>query len=112
MPLPAMKEPFLAVKPGAFRLLISISRILANEGVRAYLVGGFVRDLLLGRDTADIDIAVEADALATARKTAGALNGKYVPLDTENGIGRVIIPGEEYYIDFTTIKGAIEDDLA
>jgi poly(A) polymerase len=107
-----MKEPILAVKPGAFRLLTTVSRILVNEGIQGYLVGGFVRDLLLGRDTADIDIAVQADALATARKTADVLNGTYVPLDTENGVGRVVIPGEEYYIDFTTIKGSIEDDLA
>ena len=36
-----------------------------REGV--YLVGGTVRDILLGREGFDIDIAVEGDAIAFAR---------------------------------------------
>jgi len=102
----------LAVKPGALRLLKTIQRLIAAEGIPAFLVGGFVRDLLLGRDTADIDIAVGADARETARKIAAALGGKYISLDAENGVGRVVIPREKYYIDFTTLAGDIEKDLA
>lgn len=33
-------------------------------GVRAYVVGGFVRDLLLGRQNEDLDIVIEGDAVA------------------------------------------------
>ena len=36
------------------------------ERVPAYLVGGVVRDLLLGRDVADLDVAIEGDAEALA----------------------------------------------
>jgi len=36
--------------------LTAISSFLAEQGIKSYLVGGFVRDMLLGRDTADIDI--------------------------------------------------------
>ncbi len=107
-----MEDVKLAVKPGAFRLLDKIRSILAAEGVPAYIVGGFVRDLLCGRATADIDIAVGAGALETAQKIAAAFAGKYVPLDTENGAARVIIPGEAQHIDFTTMQGSIEEDLA
>jgi poly(A) polymerase len=106
-----MKDLELAVNPGAFRLLDKINRFLAAEGIPAYLVGGFVRDCLFGRDTDDIDIAVGADALETARKVAAALGGKYIALDTENGVGRVIIPGEMYHLDFSTIDSDIEQDL-
>ncbi len=107
-----MEDMRLAVKPGAFRLLNKINRLLAAEGVPAYLVGGCVRDWLLGRDTADIDIAVGADALETARKVAAALGGKYISLDAENGVGRVIIPEEAWHLDFCTLVGDIEGDLA
>jgi tRNA nucleotidyltransferase (CCA-adding enzyme) len=37
-----------------------------------YLVGGAVRDLLLGRDLGDVDVAVEGDAIALARRLAEA----------------------------------------
>lgn len=39
--------------------------------VRAYLVGGSVRDLLLGADRVDLDVAVEGDAIALAQSLGG-----------------------------------------
>ncbi|MBI4266762.1 MAG: HD domain-containing protein [Chloroflexi bacterium] len=113
-----MKELKLTVKPEASQLLAGLGYFLAREGVRSFLVGGFVRDMLLGRETADIDITV-ADALAVAARVAGAFGGKYVPLDEVNGIGRVVLPdstrpgaGGKWEIDFSTLKGDIEQDLA
>ena len=44
-------------------------------GARAYAVGGIVRDLLLGRRTSELDIAVEGDALALARRLASEWGG-------------------------------------
>jgi poly(A) polymerase len=105
-------EDIPVVKPDVSRLLNRISRYLAKEGVNSYLVGGFVRDTLLGRDTDDIDIAVDADALATASGAAAALGGKYVPLDEQNGVGRVVLPETKWQVDFTTLQGNIEQDLA
>jgi poly(A) polymerase len=107
-----MEDLRLVVKPEASRLLTKISRFLTEEGIPAYLVGGFVRDILLGRDTADIDIAVAADALSTADKVAVALDGKYIPLDEENGVARVVLPDGKWQIDFTALHGDIEQDLA
>jgi tRNA nucleotidyltransferase (CCA-adding enzyme) len=43
----------------------------AAAGLDAYLVGGVVRDLLLGRDRADIDVVVEGDARALAARLGG-----------------------------------------
>lgn len=102
----------LNIEPGALDLLKKISRILTEYGVASYLVGGFVRDMLLGRRTADIDIAVAADALEVARKVAAAMGGRYVLLDAENRIGRVVTFEEQWDIDFSTLQGSIEDDLA
>ncbi len=113
-----MEDLKLSVKPEAARLLTRVGRFLADEGIQSYLVGGFVRDMLLGRDTADIDIAV-ADALTIAPRVASALGGRYVPLDEVNGIGRVVQLGNggsaakgRWELDFSTIKGNIEQDLA
>jgi len=110
MPFHVMKDLRPAVNPDSLQILTRISRFLIDEGVPAYLVGGFVRDMLLGRDTADTDIAVAADALATASGAADILGARYVPL--EERLGRVVFPESGRYIDFTTLEGGIETDLA
>ncbi len=45
----------------------------ASEGIPAYLVGGAVRDLLLGSDRADIDVVVEGDVAPLAAALGGEL---------------------------------------
>lgn len=103
----------VSIKPEAARLLTEISRRLASKNNRAYIVGGFVRDALLERDNEDIDIAVAADAMETARDIAEIFYGKYIPLDDVNLTGRVVLPENKWFIDFTTLKGdTIEADLA
>jgi tRNA nucleotidyltransferase (CCA-adding enzyme) len=59
------------------RALPGMDRLLpALEGLPpAYLVGGALRDLMLGIASPDLDIAVEADAHATARALAERLDG-------------------------------------
>ncbi len=100
-------------------LLTRVSNFLAEQNVESYIVGGFVRDVLLGRDTADIDLAVASDALEVAPKVASALGGKYVLLDEVNRVGRVVLIDKaassskaQWELDFSTFKGNIEQDLA
>ncbi len=108
----------LSVKPGASSLLTRVSQFLNKKGIKSYLIGGFVRDMLLGRDTADIDIALVADALEVAPKVAKALGGRYVLLDEVNRIGRVVLVNEDapiggkWELDFSTIEDNIAQDLA
>jgi poly(A) polymerase len=114
MYLPVMPDLKPVLKPRVFSLLTRVSGLLTEQGIAAYLIGGLVRDMLLERNTADIDIAVAADALKVAPKLAGALGGKYVLLDGVNRIGRVVLaPGEgvEWEIDLATIEGDITQDL-
>ena len=96
----------------ALSLLTEVSHFLTEQGIESYIVGGFVRDVLLERDTADIDIAVAGDALDIASKVAGNLGGKYVLLDKVNRVGRVVLRDERHWgIDFSTFEGSIEQDL-
>ena len=101
-------------EPKTSLLLNKVSGFLTEQGVKSYLVGGFVRDVLLERDTADIDIAVASDGLQVAPQVATALGGKYVLLDEINRVGRVVVAGEagRWELDFSTFGGTIEQDLA
>ena len=93
-------------------LLARCITLLGADSTAAWLVGGTVRDQLLGRDSHDIDIAVASGALAIARKLANVLGGAYFPLDVERETGRVVMPNRAV-IDVAMLRGSdIQDDLA
>ncbi|HTO38069.1 MAG TPA: HD domain-containing protein [Brumimicrobium sp.] len=52
--------------------------IVTEEGLESYVIGGFVRDLILGRPSKDIDIVVVGNGLALAEKVAAKLRVKKV----------------------------------
>jgi len=56
--------------PATHELLRAIGVLSRDLGYRAYLVGGIVRDLMLGRENVDLDIAIEGDAERLARTFA------------------------------------------
>ena len=99
-------------------LLRKVFAFLVNENIGAYLVGGYIRDTLLGRPTRDVDIAVVAAAPQVARRLADGLHGKYVLLDEANGIARVLLPeggpeaGFQWHFDLSTVRESIDADLA
>jgi putative nucleotidyltransferase with HDIG domain len=81
----------------------------------AYLVGGTVRDWLLGRGDAarDLDVAIPAGAQAAAEGAAHALGGTVVPLD--EATVRVVFagPGGPWRLDVASFRGpTIREDLA
>jgi len=76
------------------------------QGVSVYLVGGSVRDLLLGAETHDLDFAVCGDGLELARHIADRLQGAFVTLDHERRTGRVILSAEGLYLDLASLRGA------
>lgn len=59
-----------------YALLESAGKLGQEMGFPLYVVGGFVRDLLLRRPTADMDIVVEGDGIAFAKALAARLNGR------------------------------------
>lgn len=54
----------------------SAGNMAADGGEKLYLVGGLVRDLLLGEANLDIDLVVEGDAVALARRLSAGQAGK------------------------------------
>ena len=78
-----------------------------------YLVGGSLRDALLGRSVADLDLSVASDSPELARALADRLGGHFVLLDAERGIARVVLDeGPVRTIDIAPLRGDIHADLA
>jgi poly(A) polymerase len=53
-----------------------VSEVASSLGVRAYVIGGYVRDCFLGRPNDDIDIVVEGSGIALAGAVAQRTGGK------------------------------------
>ncbi|MDA0166604.1 HD domain-containing protein [Solirubrobacter ginsenosidimutans] len=85
----------------------------ALAGEDAWLVGGAVRDKLLGRDTDDIDLAIPGDPKPYARKLARAVRGAAFELSGAFGAWRVVAPEHAWHVDLVTLRDDdIHQDLA
>lgn len=80
-----------------------------NEG---YLVGGYVRDFLMGvNNLRDRDIAIRG-AEEFSKKLAEKLDATFITLDSENKIFRLVLKDKENYLDISEMCGdTIEEDL-
>jgi tRNA nucleotidyltransferase (CCA-adding enzyme) len=80
----------------------------ASEGVEGvYLVGGTVRDILLGEASFDVDIAVEGDAIALARRIARELDGR--TREHEKFGTAVVLYGDGERVDVVTARTEFYD---
>ena len=112
------------VSPALQALLQTAARTADVSRVRAYAVGGFVRDLLLGVRDEDLDLTIEGDGVAFARQLAAATEGI---CKGPSAFGTaVVIAGDGHKIDVATARretykhpaalptvepGGIRDDL-
>lgn len=79
----------------------------------AWIVGGALRDELLGREVTDVDVAVRGDPERAARELAAELRGPAFRLSEAFGAWRVVDRGSGRVYDFAPLQGeTIEDDLA
>jgi poly(A) polymerase len=80
---------------------------------RAWVVGGAVRDHLLGRTTTDLDIALSEDPEDAARALARATGGAPFRLSGAFGAWRVVAPAHGWHVDLVVLRnGDILADLA
>ncbi len=101
-------RPFRPDRPPAWNEgLESIARAAPNP-TWLYLVGGAVRDALLGYPAHDIDLATPDDGLMVARRIANALGGAYYPVDHERRTGRALVEtaAGPLVIDVSSFRGA------
>jgi poly(A) polymerase len=91
--------------------LLRAARAAAGPGRGLVLVGGAVRDALLGRPDADLDLALPRGALALTERIAARVGATAVILDAERGAGRVAGAGVQ--LDLNDFRApTLEGDLA
>ena len=83
------------------RIFEIVSSVAERKKVEAYVIGGFVRDHLMGRDNPDkdIDIVVLGDGVAIARAVAKSINPT-IPVTVFKTYGTAMFRFENYDIEF------------
>ena len=85
------------------------------RGLRLYLVGGSVRDLLLSRQIADFDFAVASDAIHFAKAFATNIRATCITLEEDPPTARVIVKNSDnsqLTMDFAQFRAeSLTDDL-
>ena len=79
----------------------------------SYLVGGYIRDIILGRVTEeiDVDIVVPFNAIEIGKKIANNIESKFIILDKKREVVRIIL--KNIYIDIANqVSSTIEGDLS
>lgn len=83
-------------------------RTLSSSACPIYLVGGAVRDQLLGHEGHDLDFVMPGETLPFAREAARRLNGALYVLDEERNAVRVVLEQEQtggkIYLDFASLR--------
>ena len=88
-------------------VIIDAVSTLGHRAEGVYLVGGTVRDILLGEASFDVDIAVEGDAIAFAYALAEALGGRATP---HRKFGTAVISyGDGEHVDVVTTRTEFYD---
>ena len=82
----------LTLEHPVFKIL---SEIIKEEGLEAYVIGGYVRDLLLQRPSKDIDIVVHGSGIALAEEAARRLGNLHVSVFKNFGTAMFRYQGEE-----------------
>lgn len=107
----ALVDPVQPLLKAHRRLASDLADLCREVNHEVYLVGGSVRDAILGRTVRDLDITLAADGLALGRKLADRLRCPFVPLDDTDRTGRVVLR-RRFTIDISSFKGdSLEADL-
>jgi poly(A) polymerase len=93
--------------------VVVAARRALEDGDSAWIVGGAVRDAVLGREVTDLDLAVAGDPGVAAKAVATEIGEHAFELSAEFRTWRVAASGHGWQIDVTALRGgSIEADLA
>ena len=84
------------------KILDYVTDVSHELAIPSYLVGGYVRDLILDRKTTDVDIMVEGDCIQFANKLAKKLNIENIVIYEK--FQTVLIPHKEIQIEIATAR--------
>ena len=99
------------------QVILDTLREFSTPGRPVYLVGGAVRDALLGRPVHDLDFVLPGKTRPLAREMACRLNGALYTLDEERDTTRVVLEAnpprrERILLDFASLRAEnLEADL-
>src|SRR4030095_4164902 len=90
-------------------IIKQIAQLARNDNINAYIVGGYVRDKLLGKQDADIDISVIGNAIDFAKKAAGSFNAELAAVYDKFGTALLNLTGignqnEKIKIEFASAR--------
>ena len=85
-----------------YDLFITAGKVAKEQNLSCYLVGGYVRDILLNRKSTDIDIMVEGDALAYAKILGRKIGVPKIVEFEEFGTAR--IPYDKFEIEVSSAR--------
>lgn len=109
-PRPPRKRPLLWSD-----FVLDLAERLAPFPHPIYLVGGAVRDVVLGRVPKDLDLIVPQDSIRLARQIANLLNGDVYVMDEDREVARVLVETADgrQVLDVARFRGAeLEADLS
>jgi poly(A) polymerase len=88
-----------------------VGEALGDDVGSVWVVGGAVRDAILGRPITDVDLVTAGEPASVARAVASAAGGPAFPLSEEFGAWRVIA-NAGFVCDVSPLQGAsVEEDL-
>lgn len=98
-----------------FPAILNEVQALLPDDRPVYLVGGAVRDLLLGKTVHDLDFVLPGAVRPLARRLADRLGAAFYMLDEERDTARLVLrpaDGPQFVLDFATLRAAdLESDL-
>ncbi len=108
-----MDTPFDTIRGDArYRLVADLAELF---GVQAFLVGGGLRDAVMGRAVRDFDFVLGGAEEDLPRELAHRIGGRFFWLDRERRQARVVTSAEDgrFTLDFAPIRGEnLGEDLA
>jgi tRNA nucleotidyltransferase (CCA-adding enzyme) len=87
--------------PPLLKLTLIAGGLAEKSDIRVYLVGGIVRDLILGRPSIDVDIMAEGDAVRLARQMAEKLGAR---LTVHRDFGTASLKIDGFSVDLASCR--------
>ena len=76
-----------------------VAKVAAEEGLETYVVGGYVRDLILGRPSKDIDFTCVGSGIQLAQAVAKTFE-VHVPLSVFKNFGTAMLKLDDWELEF------------